>query len=493
MRKQVLLVLASGALTLAGCAQGSSGAPAVSSSGSDSASATSSKEVSSSLAKPVLSDFLKKFSDANATIAVKVDDSDFLTASFYGERGFYVDAGGDTSSGVIANREEGCFDFTYEDGALILGQAESDLRRVTTAYYTPLDLAGATANFSVEKDGLTYDLTKGTAGDYSTVETAYAILGMCNINWRFAKLGYLADVKLILDADGEGAAFSYEITNVASVTAQISDIGTTENAAFSAYIASPKSAPVRTAYTAESLAAFGDMFGEGAVVPFPSAASALWRDDVVYDDNDVASEVDFYEFGSDISAAFAGELIAAGFKKVTSTSVLGDELVTYEKVYSAATETIGDSVIAVTVSYDAEAERTTGTISSYTYPKRKVDKTVATANEYLTAYNDGAATIPLLSDSTDIVSVTTLDASELVGETLYLQASITIDDETACDAYRQAYQAVLVDAGYEETDEWDELGFKSYEKGDVTIEIDGWFDDSNNFDGGFSIIFEDIG
>ncbi|MCI1245591.1 MAG: hypothetical protein LKG11_06585 [Bacilli bacterium] len=485
MRKQVLLVLASGALTLAGCAQGSSGAPVVDSSDSDSASASS-----SGLAKPVLSDFLKKFIDANATIAVKVDGSDFITASFYGERGFYVDAG-DTSSGVIANREEGCFDFTYEDGALTLGQAESDLKRVTTAYYTPLDLADAAADFSVEDDGLTYDL-KGLAGDYSSVESAYAILGMCNINWQFAKLGYLANVKLILDADGEGAAFSYEITNIASITARISDIGTTENAAFSAYIAAPKSAPVRTAYTPESLSAFGEMFGKEALIPFPSAASALWRDDVVYDDG-VASEIDFYEFGSDISASFADELTAAGFQTITSTDIFGGDLVTYEKAYSAATETVGDSVIAVTVDYDADAERTTGTISSYTYPKRKVDKTVATANEYLTAYNDGAATIPLLSDSTDIVSVTTLDASELVGEALYLQASITIDDETACDAYRQAYQAVLVDAGYDETDEWDKLGSKSYEKGNVTIEIDGWFDDSDNFDGGFSVIFEDIG
>jgi len=446
---------------------------------------------SNSSTEPVdLASFLAKFSSNNCTLSLTGAGS--ATVSFYGDEGFYAESDDSSlQSGVLVNKNQGLFDFTYEGGAVVLGQAESDATIINDVFYTPSDLAAASEDFSPAGQNV-FDVKKTEEG-YADV--AYAIVGLSQIDTSYSHYDLITDLKLTIDEDGNGASFTFTLPDdkqAYEFTTDVNQIGSTNNAAFSAYMSSPSNAPVRTAYTPESVNALKDLFGESVSVPFPTGlATALFRDDLSYDDEGFLQGITFEEFGTDFSTAFIDQLLAAGYQAVTKSDLFG-AYVTYEKPFAAETDTVGASVISFQVAYDEDYDITSGSISSYTYPKTFESADVAKTNEILTAYNGATTEIPLLPSSSDISKVLALDYSSIGNYALDLEADLSVSTYTNCLTYANAYISLLTAAGFTldygalETD-----GFTMYAKDQISVTMALWYNDDDAFDGGFSFYFSD--
>jgi len=479
-----LSVLLPVALLLVSCVNATSGESSLSTDDAFSGSSTSSSE------KVDLASFLAKLAANNCTLSLS--GAGAATISFYGDQGFYAEFDGSSQpSGVLVNKNQGIFDFTYADGGVLLGQAESNSTKINDIFYTPSDLAEASGDFSPSGENV-YDV-KMTDGYYFDV--AYAIIGLSQIDTAYLDYGFVSNLKLTIDEDGNGASFTFSITQdeqVYEFATDVNQIGTTSNAAFSAYLASPSDVPARTSYTAESVDTLEQIFGESVAIPFPHGlASALFRDDLAYDDEGFLQGITFQEFGSDISASFVNQLLADGYQSVTNSDFSGTYL-TYEKSYQLESETVGASVISFQVAYDEDSGITSGSISSYTYPKSFESTDLNKTNEILTAYNGAVTTMPLLPVSSDFSKVLALDSSYIENVALSLEVDLSVSVYETCIAYAKAYISLLTTAGF--TVQYGDLetdGYTSYGKGQASVAMALWYNDNDAFDGGFSFFFSD--
>jgi hypothetical protein len=477
-KKNIACVLA--LFALASCAKAAEG----------SSSNPSAQPVDESAA---LTAFLTKLKANNCTILEKETGMADLTMSLYGNEGVYLDNGTAASFGLIVNKTQGVFDFTYSNNAVVLGQAESATASLSSVFYTPAEIAAAENDFTKTEGSLVYEVN---AVDDAFPDLAYLIVGLAQIDTLYLDYGLVSGISLEIASDGNSGTFSFDYGSASetyTVTMAVSAIGTTNNDVFSAYLAAPSDAETRTAFTAETIAAGRAIFGDSVTLPFPTGlADALFRDDVSNDDNDDADYISFEEFGKDITPAYVNQLLAAGYAKVETTDIFGSALVYYEKSFKEETGNVGPSVIRVSASYDEASKTSSVTIDDYTYPKTIETTDVAKANEYLTTYNGKEATLPLLAESADITKAVTKDYAAVENKKFSLVADLSIAVEATAKTYGKAYLDALVAKGFAyATDDWSGDGYAELSKGTVSVTASTWTNDSDAFDGGLSIYWND--
>lgn len=410
-----------------------------------------------------------------------------MVAKYFGAAKLVTyEEGGEDPSGLIQNGEQGVFEYSVENDAIVIGQAAGS-GSFKEDYINPYQLTKLSANVTVPSSGYTYTV------DPSSYFAAYAI-GIDDWNPAYALYGLVDSMSLKIEQDISSATITYKLdTTTASYT--ISDIGTTTDAKITDYVASPVLQSPRTAFTSAFSEAAVSLFGAGVVIPFPTgAATALFRDDVVFaDDNVTAQSLSFSEFqAGDISQSYIDILTAAGYVEVTGTDAYGSEFTAYEKTLVDETATAGKTVIRISVAFDADSSEFDATIESYSYPKVYEGVDFTKANEIIGTYNSSAAkAFPLFATSEKVTAVHVEDYASIQACKLFIDVTIAIAAEADANAYVTSLTSLATAAGFvlATTYTWATDGYEELNLGDnLSILVAGKYDDNGAYAG--SIIVE---
>jgi len=476
-KKIVLLPFVAFSLLLAGCgpAAKSESSASVSSSTSSSASSSSSSEKTPT---EYLAEFLAKLEPVNATVKVSVNSKDAFTSYFYSAYGFYTKTD-DSSNGVLANGSQGLFDFSYDaNGDVVLGQAEAKQTAVTAVYYTPDLLAFASEYFTYSGTWGHFTIEKDEYGNYpGTVDN---LLGLATLGDYKDEL---SSVALAFDDDLLEGAFTMVFTT-GTVVMTINEIGTTTNSHFDAYMAKPVTVVAPTDFTADFKKAATDLFGATGVIPFPTDATVLFRDDVLYDDNEKVDGISFDEFSGDLTTSYKNALTKAGY-------TLGADGESYLFRIVEASEKSDGTFISAALTYDEDNEYTEVKFTLDVAPKTYEGTDFTKINELLTAFNDKKlVSIPLLTASTDVTKTVTADSALATGGTLQASVAASIADKTKAKAYGAAYIALLTNDSFTASfDQWNDLGMALYTSGNAMVLVAMETNDSGDYAGTISLTF----
>jgi hypothetical protein len=124
-----------------------------------------------------------------------------------------------------------------------------------------------------------------------------------------------------------------------------------------------------TGWSNAILAATTSLFGSSVSVPFPHAATALFRADVDRDSKSQTLGFSFLAYGSDIRDSYSAQLLGANYVKRT-TSSSSDTTTYYDFKLSEATSSVGARYLSggLNLRNDHGIIDTTGTICLYVAP-----------------------------------------------------------------------------------------------------------------------------
>jgi hypothetical protein len=487
-KKIVLLPLVACSLVLAGCVtttKTSSSNSATTGDGSSSSSDSSSSSGSASTSSDTkaektpaekLADFLKSLNDVNCTFKFSNSSNDAFTTFFYSSYGFYT-INGETKNGVLANGQQGLFDFSYDaNGDVVVGQAESKSTAVTVDYYTPDLIANAADYFEYSGSGLSFSLKKDEAGTFDTIGIADNLIGM--IDYAADDKNSLTSITLDLAESLEEGTFTYKF-GTETATLKICDIGTTSNSKFDAYMKNPKTLVAPTDFTANFKAVAAKLFGTKAVIPFPADATVLFREDLTYDSNNNVYGVSFDEYSGDITANYATALETAGY-------VLDANGETYQLRTVEASEKSDGTFVSAALSYDDTNEYTEVKFTLNVAPKTYEGTDFTTINSLLMVFNrKNLVNVPLLTASTDVTKTITADSALANGGLLNAEVTASIADEAKADAYALAYFESLKTAVFTASTivTWENDAVAVYTRGDATVMVSKTYDENYAYSG----------
>lgn len=483
-KKIVLLVSALFAFSLVGCTTPSNGGSSAASSSSPTTSTpttsapttsapTTSDPASSSSTAPTidLTEFLSKFAVSNYT----VEFEDFVSFSFFGKDALYGTYLGDYadygSAGSINVGTQGMFDFTMDDKAITLGNCDTVSPDATISwfYYTLEDLATSAKTWTAGTVANVYTSTDTVVG------SAIACLGGYKDYANSSKSTF--STQLIIGDSADAAILKTTMTynkKAYDIEAEVTKIGTTENAVVSAFLAAPPTLTAATAWSSQLQSSMTTLVNE--VIPLPTGTSYATYESVSADDDGAVTGITYQDFGSgDILAAYQAQLIADGWSLSSErTDEEGDMenygyvMYMYEKVKTEATAKEGKVVYTLQVSYEpvdafdsasAKEVYPQGIFqiiaSVYQYPL-VITTDVAGLNTYYADLTkaDGTMAIPTIAFASTVTGITitdyTLTASAIYGIEFanYSDAAIAIATEADALADIATIGAGFVSAGY---------------------------------------------
>jgi hypothetical protein len=477
-KKIVLLPLVAFSLVLGGCAKPSSSSEAAFSSSSSSQSTSTSADKTP---MEKLAAYFAQLEGVNCTMKVTVANTQSFTTYYYDMYGFYS-VGATVKGGILANGTQGLFDFDYDsNGDVVLGQPEGKETAVSVAYTTPDILTYASDYFAYAGTGLSFSLKKDEAGTFNSIGTADNLISLIGMDAEYKD--QLQSVNFVIEDSLAKSTFTLAFTKF-SLTIDFSDIGSTSNSHYDAYMKNPKTVTAPTDFTADFKTGITTLFGSTAVVPFPADATFLFRDDLVYDSDDKLTGLAFTEYSGDIRANYGTALTTAGY-------TAGDDDETYLFRIAEAGEKSDGTFIKASLSYDEDYEYTEVKFEVYTAPKTYSGTDFTTINSLLMVFNSkNLVNIPLLTASADVTKTTTGDSALAKGGLLDAFVKASIADETKATAYGTAYIDLLTKAGFDTLiSGWSSSGIALYSRGDATVFLEKGTDSQNAYDGTMTIAF----
>ncbi len=498
MKKKHLIVAAlSATMLLAGCNGGGNNNSSVDS--GEASSEITSSEDNTATRKAALGSFIKSIAPNNVTMKINASagsESADYTYYYMGADAFMVSDGEETQ-GILANKDQGFFLFTVDDGVLNIHGCQGLGNDITTYYTTPSGVL-ADSDFyqyvELEGDGLVYELnTKQMIKDLTSYMSKgtgttclYFLLNLVGSNGNYYK--YVSGASLTLAEDGSYADMSVKLISgktVLTYTAHFSDFGTTEVKAVSDYLANPKDIAAPTGWDEDCSKAIDSVFADKASdIIFPSGlvGAAFDQQALVYsseDEDDSSAEASYTYagiqwtfYGKDLTKGYGKMLEDAGYDYVGSQKSSSDGYTHfyYQKEFTAQSEDSGATYIQVDWYYYSSLKEFTCQIYLATDAMRYSYATVEEANEKIAAFNKVATyAIPTLEESEDIVgdieigNYTDLYAATS-GYSYYFTIDITFADESKALAYAESYISSLSSTKYADTEEysWDEDGAVLY-------------------------------
>ncbi len=494
-KKHLILAALSATMLLAGCNGGGNNNSSANS-GEASSNITSSEDNTASR-KAALGSFIKSIRPNNVTMKITASsgsDSADYTYYYMGADAFMVSDGKETQ-GILANKDQGFFLFTVDDGVLNIHGCQGLGNDITTYYTTPSGVL-ADSDFyqylELEGEGLVYELnTKQMIKDLTSYMSKgtgttclYFLLNLVGSNGNYYK--YVSGASLTLAEDGSYADMSVRLVSGKSVvtyTAHFSDFGTTEVKAVSDYLANPKDIAAPTGWDEDCSKAIDGVFGDKAsdiIFPAGLVNAAFDQQALVYSSEDDSSGEASYTYagiqwtyyGKDLTKGYGQMLADAGYDYVGSKKSSSDGYTHfyYQKEFTAQSEDSGATYIQVDWYYYSSLKQFTCQIYLATDAMRYSYATVAEANEKIASFNKVATyAVPTLEESEDIVGDIEIgDYTDLYaatsGYSYYFTVDITFADESKALAYAESYIASLSSTKYTDTQQysWDEDGAVIY-------------------------------
>ena len=494
--KHLIMAALSASMLLAGCNGGgnNNNSTVSSETSSETSSEIASSEDNTAARKAALASFIKNIGPNNVTMKLTASsgsESADYTYYYMGADAFMVSDGKETQ-GILANKEQGFFLFTVDDGEVNLHGCQGLGNDITAYYTTPsgvfsdnnfykyIDLEGDDFVFELNTKQMIKDLTSYMSkGPGSTC--LYFLLNLVGSQGSYYK--YVSSASLTLAEDGSTADMSVRLASgktVVTYTAHFSDFGTTDVKAVSDYLASAKDIPTPTGWDEDCTKSINSVFGDKASdIVFPSGliTAAFDQQALVYsnksedEDSESTSEetavtyagVQWSFFGKDLTESYGKMLKDAGYTYVGSQESSSDGYTHfyYQKEFSAQTKDEGATYIQVDWYYYSSLKQFTCQIYLATDALRYNYETVALANEKIAAYNKVATyAIPTLAESEDIVGDIEIgDYTNLYADTYgyayYFTVDITFSDEKKALAYAEAYISSLSSTKYADTEKYD--------------------------------------
>lgn len=467
MKKPIISLFAvvTGAFLLGSCggtavsssSQGTVSSAAASSAASSAVSSSSAVVSSSSSVAPTpkerLVAYLATLADCNATFT----DSTIMKTEFYGKKaryttylGDYAGKDGYSDGGVLVNGTQGIFDFTIENGAVVLGAIEtvnSELL-IPDAYYTPADLAGTGDKWVAGIDDDTWTSTDAALGG--------SILSLDGYS-GYSSTGTFAST-LVFNGDDVELECDYTPKKGTATTAKgvLTAVGTTTNAVVTAYLASPSVLPNPSGWTPDQKTALDGFLG--TAIPFPTGATYAMSFSSDKDTMDEVSGFTITDFASgDIVDSYKAQIEAAGWTYSADRSTpeaditnWGYAMYLYEKPLSDATATTGAMIYSLQVDFIPTSALDEGQRVYYpngqmqiivnTYQKPFIkDITADELNTYYAGIKDSSdkAILPTFTFGEEATKITLTDNTATINHlygmdimTNYSVVDITIADET---------------------------------------------------------------
>ncbi len=492
-KRNFILAALSATMLLAGCSGGNNNNSSVDSQGDSSAPIDSTKR------KAALSAFVKNIAPNNVTMNLSVSggsDDESLTYYYMGADAFVLDDG-ENSQGILANKDQGFFLFTIEDGALNLHGCQGLGNDITTYFTTPSGVFGDTSLYQyvdLETEGYVYDFdTKQMIKDLTTYMSKgtgstclYFLLNLMGSSGNYYK--YVSSAKLTLSEDGSSGEMSVKLASgktVLTYTASFSSFGTTSVKAVSDFLAEGKDIPTPTGWDEDCQAAISAVFKDKADdIIFPSGLvnAAFNQQALVYTGEDDSSSesykyagLQWTSYGKDLTVSYGKMLADAGYDYVGSqvSSSDGYTHFYYQKELTAQSEDSGAVYIQVDWYYYSSLSEFTCQIYSAVDAMRYTYSSVADANAKIATFNAVAAyPVPTLIESDtikgdiELADFTAIYAEEY-GYSYYFAVDLTFASEEEALAYGEAYIKTLASASYSDTGkyDWDEDGAVMYGAG----------------------------
>ncbi len=484
--KHLILAALSATMLLAGCSVG--GNNSNSSVSSEVSSEIASSEDNTAARRAALGTFIKSIAPNNVTMNIAESasgESTDYTYYYMGADAFMVSDGEDTQ-GILANKDQGFFLFTVDDGVLNLHGCQGLGNDITNYYTTPSGVF-ADGDFAqyveLEGDGLVYELnTKQMIKDLTSYMSKgtgstclYFLLNLVGSSGSYYK--YVSSASLTLAEDGSSADVNVRLASgktVLNYTAHFSDFGTTDVKVVSDYLANAKDIPTPTGWDEDCTKSIESVFGDKAsdvIFPKDLVTAAFDQQALVYtsdDDADASDEdsftyagVHWTSYGKDLTESYGKMLKDAGYNYVGSqkSSTDGYTHIYYQKEYSAQTADEGATYIQVDWYYYSSLNEFSCEIYLATDAMRYSYATVAEANDKLASYSDVITySIPSLAESEDIVgNIEISDYTDLYADSYdygyFLTIDITFTDEKKAIAYAEAY-ITSISSDYMDTEEY---------------------------------------